>query len=185
MAFSSRGFPNIFQVKSSSYSGRHLYQYNEDDFLFRFLLLTSFFKISNLQVNIKILCWQTASPCFHVFFTKPMKLQEIFNKKQHRQVIALRNVFLRIRWNRLSCFSNLKKCAFSSTGIFLWFFFNDFIKGLSTQFPVVFTVSSLVDNPVLVLVFRMMLVHLGLPQWQLKFTSLGKVCNKCLTPIFL
>ena len=32
------------------YGYRRLYQYNEDDFLFKFLLLTTFFRITRLQV---------------------------------------------------------------------------------------------------------------------------------------
>ena len=34
-----------------SYSGRRLYQYNKDDFLLKFWLLSSFFRAQSLQVN--------------------------------------------------------------------------------------------------------------------------------------
>ena len=47
--------------------GRRLYQYNEDDFLFKFLLLTSFFRITRLQVIKEKHFYLIASLCFHVF----------------------------------------------------------------------------------------------------------------------
>ena len=49
------------------YGGGQYYQYNEDDFLLKFLLLTSFFRITNLQVIKEKLLNLTAPCCFHVF----------------------------------------------------------------------------------------------------------------------
>ena len=48
------------------YGGGQYYQYNEDDFLLKFLLLTSFFRITFQVIKEKIFNL-TAPRCFHVF----------------------------------------------------------------------------------------------------------------------
>jgi len=48
---------NVTYMNWLIYRGRQLYQYSEDDFLFYFLLLTRFFRITSLQViKEKLFC---------------------------------------------------------------------------------------------------------------------------------
>ena len=48
------------------YGGKRYYQYNEDDFLFKFLLLTSFFRKTRLQV-IKVKLFKLTAFLFSIF----------------------------------------------------------------------------------------------------------------------
>ena len=40
-------------MRKKLYSGRRFFQYNEDDIMFNFLLLTSFFKIFKFKSNLR------------------------------------------------------------------------------------------------------------------------------------